>query len=469
MKLVFNNLGALDFGEIDIADLTIICGENNTGKTYVTYLVYCLLFSWKSIVEVDLRKDLLELRRNGAVKIDLEAKIANRWSEMCDEAVNVFKDNFPEMLASKSDLFAKMDLKVDFPLGLEWQKKGYKSELRSAKGNLLASISKEENSKFLDLAAPTSEGESHELISFANFIEERVLDLMLEDVIPNVFIASTERTGATTFKKQLNLAVGNILDLLTQAHKEGENSLKPQTIFETLYGKPDYALPVRHNVKYLNALPETNAENGALHKEFPELLLRFESVVGGTYVTKNGTTSFMPRGAGVALGLGESSSSVRSLLIVWYWLKYAAKKGDMLILDEPELNLHPANQRRLARFIAALVNHGVKVFLTTHSDYIVRELNTLIMLNACENSQHILNKFEGYLKEDVFDHEKLSLYMAQDAQILKEGKVRKSKGKTLVKAEVSPTLGVEAVSFDDTINQMNAIQEAIYYGGVAGS
>ena len=51
------------------------------------------------------------------------------------------------------------------------------------------------------------------------------------------------------------------------------------------------------------------------------------------------------------------------------------------MVDEPELNLHPANQRRIARLFACLVNLGVKVFITTHSDYIVKELNTLIMLN----------------------------------------------------------------------------------------
>jgi AAA ATPase domain len=464
MKLTFTNLGALDCGELQIADLTIICGENNTGKTYVTYLVYCLLSSWKSLVDIDLTRDFAELRKSGTVRIDLQTKVADRWIEICSEAVIGFKNNFPEMLASKSDLFAKLDVQIDIPLGTVWKSREYKRELRSAKGNLLVSLVKAADSSILELAAPSTEGENIELLSLANFIEDRVFDLMLDEVIPNVFIASTERTGATTFKKQLNLAVGNILDLLTQAHKEGESSLKPQTIFDTLYGKPDYALPVRHNVQFLNALPETNAEDGSLHKEFPKLLERFENIVGGTYVTKNGATSFKPKGSGVALGLGESSSSVRSLLIVWYWLKYVAKKGDMLILDEPELNLHPANQRRLARFIASLVNHGVKVFLTTHSDYIVRELNTLIMLKNSENSRTVLKKFSEYLQDDVLDSSRLNLYMAQEASILKEGNQRKTRAKTLIKAVVSESLGVEAKSFDDTIDQMNAIQEAIYYG-----
>ena len=51
------------------------------------------------------------------------------------------------------------------------------------------------------------------------------------------------------------------------------------------------------------------------------------------------------------------------------------------MVDEPELNLHPENQRRIAQLFARLVNLGIRVFVTTHSDYIVKELNTLIMLN----------------------------------------------------------------------------------------
>ncbi len=41
-----------------------------------------------------------------------------------------------------------------------------------------------------------------------------------------------------------------------------------------------------------------------------------------------------------------------------------------------ELNLQLENQRRVARLFARLINVGVKVFVTTHSDYIVKELNT---------------------------------------------------------------------------------------------
>ncbi len=37
MKIKIKNLGALKQAEFTIGDLTIICGNNNTGKTYATY------------------------------------------------------------------------------------------------------------------------------------------------------------------------------------------------------------------------------------------------------------------------------------------------------------------------------------------------------------------------------------------------------------------------------------------------
>jgi len=109
-------------------------------------------------------------------------------------------------------------------------------------------------------------------------------------------------------------------------------------------------------VQFINQLPNTSSEDGELFKNEPDLLKRFENIVGGSYITnKEGVTYFQPKGTSLKLGLGQVSSSVRSLLIVWYWLKHFAKKGDMLMIDEPELHLHPANQRRLARFLVALI------------------------------------------------------------------------------------------------------------------
>jgi len=57
MKFKFERLGFLYEAEIELANLTIICGENNTGKTYVTNSLYALLFAWQQLLAWDLSED----------------------------------------------------------------------------------------------------------------------------------------------------------------------------------------------------------------------------------------------------------------------------------------------------------------------------------------------------------------------------------------------------------------------------
>ena len=115
------------------------------------------------------------------------------------------------------------------------------------------------------------------------------------------------------------------------------------------------------------------------------------------------------------------------------------------MVDEPELNLHPANQRRIARLFARLVNLGVKVFITTHSDYIVKELNTLIMLNHDKPHLKRIAEENGYQQSELIRSDQVKVYMAQEALVpLEAGQKRRRRGLTLVEADVDPVLGIEA-------------------------
>ena len=45
MKISVENLGAISKAEVDLSkDLIILTGENNTGKTYLAYLIYSLYY-----------------------------------------------------------------------------------------------------------------------------------------------------------------------------------------------------------------------------------------------------------------------------------------------------------------------------------------------------------------------------------------------------------------------------------------
>jgi ABC-type multidrug transport system ATPase subunit len=175
---------------------------------------------------------------------------------------------------------------------------------------------------------------------------------------------------------------------------------------------------------------------------------------------------FVPqKGKKVRLSMGESSSAVRSLLDIGFYLRHIAKPGDMLMIDEPELNLHPENQRRIARLIARLINIGIKVFITTHSDYIIKELNTLIMLNQPDKEIQQIREAEGYKEDELISSDKIKVYMTKTDMVLLDGHKRKTKILTLVKADIDPVFGIEAETFDKTIDDMNRIQDAIIFCG----
>jgi len=135
------------------------------------------------------------------------------------------------------------------------------------------------------------------------------------------------------------------------------------------------------------------------------------------------------------------------------------------MVDEPELNLHPENQRRVARLFASLVNLGVRVFITTHSDYIIKELNTLIMLNHDKPHLKRIAEREGYKSRELITADKIRVYIAETAMVKLDGGVRKTRCSTLTPADIDPELGIEARSFDTTIEAMNRIQEEIVWEG----
>ena len=156
----------------------------------------------------------------------------------------------------------------------------------------------------------------------------------------------------------------------------------------------------------------------------------FADIIGGEYtITQDDQLYYVPKGTGLKLTMVESSSAVRSLLDLGFYLHHVAQKGDLLMVDEPELNLHPANQRRIARLFARLVNLGVKVFITTHSDYIVKELNTLIMLNHDKPHLKRIAKENGYQQSELIRSDQVKVYMTQEELIpLEEGQKRRRRG-----------------------------------------
>lgn len=51
-----------------------------------------------------------------------------------------------------------------------------------------------------------------------------------------------------------------------------------------------------------------------------------------------------------------------------------AQKNDVLMIENPEIHLHPAAQSRLGEFFAFIANAGIQLFIETHCDHIINRI-----------------------------------------------------------------------------------------------
>jgi hypothetical protein len=445
VKIAIQNLGALKQAEFTLGDLTIICGCNNTGKTYATYALFGFLFTWDRVFAISIdNTKIAQLLSDGVIRIEIQEYV-NQIKEIVDKGCQDYTEQLFRIFATSPTRFkaTKFHVKLDTQninlLGT------FNHEIGSGKAALF-SITKSKESTEL-VVTLLIEKEKIEIPSevLKRVISDDLKKIIFAQLLPKPFIASAERTGAAIFSNELNFSRNRLLEELGQADE-------------------NYALPIKNNVDFIRRLKGITKKTSFIAEEYPELLVDFSDIIGGEYlVTHNDELYYVPRAKKVKLTMDESSSSVRSLLDVGFYLKHEAQRGDLLMIDEPELNLHPENQRRVARLFARLVNIGIKVFITTHSDYIIKELNTLIMLAQDKPYLRKIAQEEHYRTEELISYNKVKVYIAEDVATNLEGKAIKSY-QTLTSANIDPDMGIEARSFDTTIETMNRIQDAIIWG-----
>lgn len=88
--------------------------------------------------------------------------------------------------------------------------------------------------------------------------------------------------------------------------------------------------------------------------------------------------SYRPDGWTKALALHQASSMVSELAPVVLYLRHLIERNNVLIIEEPESHLHPGMQVELTRQLAKLVDAGIRIIVTTHSEWLLEELANLV-------------------------------------------------------------------------------------------
>lgn len=459
MEISIKNLGALKQAKFTLGDLTIICGCNNTGKTYATYALFGFLYAWREMFSVEIDSSKVDqLLIDGVIHLDIQ-EYAKQSKQIIAKGCQAYTKQLSRIFAAPTDRFRESEFEVSLDIQDIYLGNSYERQISAAKTDIFLITKAKESAELVVTLLAEKEKVKIPTNILREIISDALKDVLFAHLIPKPFIASAERTGAAIFRKELNFARNRLLEEMSQTGK----TINPMELLFKVY--QDYALPVEKNVDFTRQLESIVKKTSFIAAEYPDLLEDFADIIGGEYtVTRNDELYYVPKGKRIKLSMDESSSAVRSLLDIGFYLRHEAERGDLLMVDEPELNLHPENQRRVARLFARLINLGIKVFITTHSDYIVKELNTLIMLNHDKPYLREIIENEGYRREELISYEKIRVYIAEEGLIILDGKTRRTKCQTLTPADIDPEFGIEARSFDTTIETMNRIQEAIVWG-----
>ena len=148
-----------------------------------------------------------------------------------------------------------------------------------------------------------------------------------------------------------------------------------------------YILALGHEAKKVpvnqrkNRKDESNLFFAAQVNEWLDFLIP-GSYVDGVYTGKDNIISllFDRRATCHKTNVGFGVSFVLPVLMAGL----LAKEGDVLIVENPELHLHPTAQSNFMRFFACMAQCGVQVLLETHSDHIVNGLRKAVVDPACE-------------------------------------------------------------------------------------
>ncbi|MCP4344435.1 MAG: ATP-binding protein [Desulfobacterales bacterium] len=368
MLIKFSNLGAIKETELDLRPLTIIIGPNNSNKTYIAYSVYAL-WEW--------------MRGYSLFDMTFEQREENCWSLPIDDFIDSFHKNYTTKKSkldlenffqdSSHELFSKtiIDFKLLYEDIREASKKigsGY-YVLTQQGGSFDFKIDKE--ALLIRADKPT--------ISSIDIIHDCLSFLVRYLLFPTPLPLPAERNALVLTYKLLS---DRRYKLLKDSHRQlsGDNNLEIGFLKKSI----GYPKPMEDFLDFLTDVEMAKDFDPNQKNDFQKLADDIEQHIQNKnkiYLENMKLSSKEIKvkvKRGLNIDLHNASSSIRQLAPLLLYLRYRAKENDLLIIDEPELNLHPESQAKLLEAFGIMVNLGIKVLITTHSPYLLAHLNNLV-------------------------------------------------------------------------------------------
>ena len=388
IHIAVENFGPIEKAAIDLRPLTVFVGESNTGKTYLAALIYALQRTFEGFARIPSPHSSILLLKQSRFRFQ---------TELDDETLETLKrlntheqsfkfSDFPQWLRTHKlralnnpELF-RGQLKRCFNLNSV-------SELIRFTGNkgskLKVSLKVSEENKMLWNFE--MEGSESDIAVGGNINEDMILRIKDERVSQEILnLEDLEALLHVNGNKMpdfyyLPAPRGGIMD----THGIIMNSLVESATRGAVEYFPESAMFLGMTADFLKKIIGYE-EGRVFSNEMIKIAETLEDkVLCGKIEVRNPTGGYpefryRPQRAEQTLSMNRSSSMVSELAPLVLFLRGVIQPGDTLIIEEPEAHLHPAAQTKVALTLARLVRVGVRVVITTHSDWLLEQIGNLV-------------------------------------------------------------------------------------------
>ena len=411
MRISLKNIGKVKEANIEIRGITVIGGENNTGKSTVGKALYATFNSFMDTDERLYNEKLYSLRRR-LVGLDFLVHDINRASRgdlelLSEKLIEMYEEHENEDAIQKEILcFFNVD---DLPYSVD------KEKLKFGVDGILETLRISHQTYVKNLTQKIFTTEFNQQIN--NILEKRNGQIIL---------SIKDKDSIITFGQDIVLDIKKCVDVTSEAVYLDD----PFVIDEVpnrlngirYYGHKEDTRAALYNPIENNLFDELVAEN-----RINKILEKINDACHGDIFLKNKNelmykqenTDAMYKVANLSTGL-KSFAILQTLL-----LNGTIKDGGVIILDEPEIHLHPEWQLIFAELIVMLQKEfGLHILLNTHSPYFLQAIEVFA------ETYGISDKCDYYLSynkdnESYFEHvngevDKIYAKLARPLQVLED-------------------------------------------------
>lgn len=433
-KVKIKNIGKLEDAEVSIGQFTVFAGPNNTGKSFVSKLLYSIFNAMNAnyaMVYVNsllnsLRWSLGRIEALGYKDEDSLLPLLNDEISKVEDIARSFSVDSPEKIEGRLSQIIDSKNKMHELYGV--LKQGWLSPARVMPTGFEERKENIENSlkKLSELFENIKEiGVNQFLI---HGIQDKIFQNLIQNFqVPNLSHIRTlqvsesqvdiDTIGSFAFEDGDRVYFSNVVFDLRQHQNYSRAIYLESPVYwklktaledtrdypvhfgdrERLSGVPGYFYDLASALKY-----EYTGDMAFLdvYKK-----LTSKNVIGGKIaISETGNLSFQENGNNFSLpvtAMGIANLGILALLIE----RKVLDKGTFLFIDEPEAHLHPAWQVTMAETLFELAKGGVNVVIATHSVDILKWLEVHVKKYPDDEQLIALNQFpvNGDKDEDDFE------------------------------------------------------------------